>query len=734
MAVIVIVASLTFASAPAVEAASKKAVKVTNLPSNTVTIKQKKTFKLKTNYSASRLKFTSNKPKIAKVSSKGVIKGVKKGKAQITISLKANPSVKKKINVIIGTPVTKVSLSRTSLSLATGKSTTLKATVSAKTASNKKVLWTSSDSKVATVNSAGYVKAIKAGTVTITATAADGSGKKAGCKVTVADPVKVIGAKILNMQTIQVKLSRAQTLSKSDFNLKVRTVINGRYNKALVIESISTTDKINYTIMLKTNSFLSNNEQLRIEVSHLFGTGTQVVGAVYSEGNYKEVSYEHIIRPKDSTINEDTYIYSKDMGYCNITVTGLPEGISYKVSQKSVKEPNSIIIYYSGTASKPGTYTTTIKCVDELGNIYIKYVIWHITSDDSISAYMQPVYEIASKNGVMIGRQIVAYGGSENYSYSIEGEDYGLVVSNSGRLSGRIYTPGVYNVKVLITDTDNPSVTKTVTCTINLASGAVVSGVIKDKRGELITDARIKFVNKDKTSLYPSEIYTYSRDYSGEYTISVIPGIYDIQISMGSCSSWIYGKRITGDTSDFDIITDLLKVKVVIDGADNSVSSFYSWRDDAGEVYGYIDFIYVKPGTYKLTSLSDICKATINATITDVTKSVTAFISIREDIASVGDNSVTNAKSEEIFSFKATKTGTYYIYSSSGSGDPYGLLYGPDGSQITNNDDGGKNIVGSQKYDFCIEYNLEAGKTYFIKVANSSCELHITYTKPQYKE
>ena len=67
-----------------------------------------------------------------------------------------------------------------------GKTTKLKATVTSKNGkANKKVTWTSSNTKLATVDKNGKVKAVKGkkGTVKITARATDGSGKKATFKI-----------------------------------------------------------------------------------------------------------------------------------------------------------------------------------------------------------------------------------------------------------------------------------------------------------------------------------------------------------------------------------------------------------------------------------------------------------------------------------------------------------------------------------------------------------------------
>ena len=83
--------------------------------------------------------------------------------------------------------VTGVTLNKSELALYTGGSATLTATVEPENATNQAVTWTSSNPSVATVEN-GVVTAVSAGTATITAAAADGSGVSATCAVTVEKP------------------------------------------------------------------------------------------------------------------------------------------------------------------------------------------------------------------------------------------------------------------------------------------------------------------------------------------------------------------------------------------------------------------------------------------------------------------------------------------------------------------------------------------------------------------
>jgi uncharacterized protein YjdB len=83
--------------------------------------------------------------------------------------------------------VSGVTVEPTSLSLVTGETSTLVATVSPDDANDKTVTWSSDNEEVATVGaSTGVVTAVSAGTATITVTTTDGA-KTDVCEVTVSN-------------------------------------------------------------------------------------------------------------------------------------------------------------------------------------------------------------------------------------------------------------------------------------------------------------------------------------------------------------------------------------------------------------------------------------------------------------------------------------------------------------------------------------------------------------------
>ena len=104
---------------------------------------------------------------------------------RITATDKAgNTAVEEYVVTYSKDPVVKsIRLPKSVQTVEVGKTLTLEAEVTPDNAKNKTLTWTSSDTKVATVDENGNVTALRSGTVTITAHTRDGSNLSAECKV-----------------------------------------------------------------------------------------------------------------------------------------------------------------------------------------------------------------------------------------------------------------------------------------------------------------------------------------------------------------------------------------------------------------------------------------------------------------------------------------------------------------------------------------------------------------------
>lgn len=124
----------------------------------------------------------------------GIVTAVSKGSARITATATDGSGYCDccTVSVTGNVLVTNISVSPSSKSLTVGSTCYLYETVVPTNATNKTVLWSSSNTNVATVNTdSGLVTACGAGTTTIYATAQDGSGKRGTCSISVSVPVSV---------------------------------------------------------------------------------------------------------------------------------------------------------------------------------------------------------------------------------------------------------------------------------------------------------------------------------------------------------------------------------------------------------------------------------------------------------------------------------------------------------------------------------------------------------------
>lgn len=141
-----------------------------NVSSITLQRKQATTkVKVSMAYGDSIKSWASSNKNIVTVDKNGKIKaGTKTGTAKITVTLKSGKKATLKVKVQTAkVKTTKISGLKTKLTIKKGKSVTLKPVVSPIT-SQEKVIYSSSNKKIATVSSKGVVKGRRKGTVTIT--------------------------------------------------------------------------------------------------------------------------------------------------------------------------------------------------------------------------------------------------------------------------------------------------------------------------------------------------------------------------------------------------------------------------------------------------------------------------------------------------------------------------------------------------------------------------------------
>ena len=161
-----------------------------------IELKAGQTYQLKPYISPSdatnkKLKYTSSDTKVAEVSASGLVTARSEGEAKIRAAATdgSDEYAVCYVTVTGKAKVTGITLDRTSAEVKRGEKLTLNATVSPSYASNKKVVWKSANTKIATVDANGSVTAKAPGRTKITVTSVENSSYQASCTVTV--PYKI---------------------------------------------------------------------------------------------------------------------------------------------------------------------------------------------------------------------------------------------------------------------------------------------------------------------------------------------------------------------------------------------------------------------------------------------------------------------------------------------------------------------------------------------------------------
>ena len=375
----------------------------------------------------------------------------------------------------VGTKVAGVSLSATSATVYKNESKTLKVSIKPESAENKKVIWTSSDTSVATVKN-GKVTGVKNGTAVITCTTEEG-GYTAKCKVTVKTKstgveLQSTSGKIYTTKGLYIKASVVpsdasdKTLTYKSADTSVATVSSKGYvtgvgaGKTTITVTDSQGNSAVYTIRV-----LKKVQVTAINLNYM------------EKGVYtgKTFTLKPEVFPEDATYQEVEWVSSNEK-IATVSENGVVKGVSagkVRISCKSVDNPMvsqtcivTVKVQTTGVTlnySSMTVYTTTTKQLKATvlpENATNKNVTWE-SEDESIAK--------VDKNGLVSGKKV-------GTTYII------CTTSNSERIATCKVTvkKGVLSTKIVLNKTNitlndgmnytlkptfTPSNTTTKTCT-----------------------------------------------------------------------------------------------------------------------------------------------------------------------------------------------------------------------------------------------------------------------------
>ena len=222
--------------------------------------------------------------------------------------------------------VSGVALNKKVATVNVGKTVTVKATVTPANADNKTLVWTSSNTKIATVSN-GVVKGVKAGRVIITAKTTDGSNISATCTVTVKQPVT------------RISLSKKATMyTGKKLTLKAKVNPANASNKALTWKSSNT----------KIAKVASNGVVTGVKA------GTVKITATAKDGSRKSATCTVTVRQSVSkiTLSKTNVVLPKKGSSYNVRVTVAPKNAYNK--NVAVKSANTKVAKVSASTVKSG--------------------------------------------------------------------------------------------------------------------------------------------------------------------------------------------------------------------------------------------------------------------------------------------------------------------------------------------------------------------------------------------
>lgn len=461
------------------------------------------------------------------------------------------------------------------------------------------------------------ITAVGTGSAVITAKAIDGSGKKATCKVKVANPINLAAMNVLNERSVSFALDKALALTADQVSIKSKMHTSGTYNHVLKINNMSTADNVNYTAVLDNDSYISVGDFVQVSIPALTGTVKSL------EMEYKEqvcaFTGEEVSAWTVGTYRSTTFGFGQAEGYSSYAITAVPAGLTAEVKGDSV--------VVKGVPTTPGALDATLTAVDELGNTLTKTIHFIVGDDNTIvgaGCQQYVLYGTEAKSGTSIYlSHYFTGGGVTSYAYSVTSDPYNIVTNKdqNGRLgeflNTRFVAAGTFSVTVRATSYKDPSKFAEINIVFNVKQGIVVGGALKDAQGNPMPYGNIKFTNKDRATRYNYNNYYMDMSYEtyvnvdpqkSTYSAVLDPGTYDIRASYSAdgdandytlSTKYLYAQQLAATATGYDIQLDNI-YKVVLPVPENNSYDWYFNNVEVSKDSG--SFVYLKNGTYTLES------------------------------------------------------------------------------------------------------------------------------------
>lgn len=191
-----------------------------------------------------QINWSSSNTEIVSVTPSGTVQGLKAGEAAITIEISYNGiNVTDKCNVVVSDiKITDISLSCESLELIEKQSNKIDATVSPTNATDKELVWISSDESIATVNN-GIITGISQGECTISVSTKDKSITKS-CEINVKGINEYLtmeqshGEPYWDKHDSKYKCTFKSTITNSSLNGKVELTSFEAYVNGILVQEV----------------------------------------------------------------------------------------------------------------------------------------------------------------------------------------------------------------------------------------------------------------------------------------------------------------------------------------------------------------------------------------------------------------------------------------------------------------------------------------------------------------